>query len=273
MSYRRTIHLDSDQATSSTGDGAWTWLFPGSIRLGPQDSVIEVCMTLFSFYSTVYNVKDGVNGLLITVGGIDQDFAVDEGQYSIDSIAEALGAQSTDLFFGYNVARNKFVIQCAESFVLQGGSSSSIAATLGFVPGVSYTSAYDVTQQLPYVLTSPNLCDLGGTRFVEVRSSLKTMNVLNSKEGALILARVPITSQFGDHITWYSDGSIASVIRDHVLDGITIYLYDSAGNPVDFGGTTWSMSLQFTAEPTEYQSLDDVYRIQQNSLPSETTQT
>lgn len=266
MLFQRTLFLDSDDATTSDGNGTWEWCFPSPIILGPPNSIVSVALTLFTFYSCIYNVDDDSNQLDITIGTTTYNLVVDGGQYSVDSLASELGDQSDSLYFGFNTAKSRFIVRCASDFSLLG--SSTLAKLMGFVSGTTYTASYDSTETYPYSITSPLLCDLGGARFIEVETSMKSLNVKNgSGDGVLILARVPLAGTFGDLLTWTSDTMQSSIIRDHEIDKLTIKMRDSFGNGVDFSGTSWNMSLQFSATPQPYQSIADLYDSIANNPP------
>jgi hypothetical protein len=203
-------------------------------------------------------VDDESNQLDIRIGTTTYSLRVDAGQYSVDSLASELGQQSETIYFGFNPANSRFLLRCASDFSLL--ASSTLSKLMGFADGATYTAEYDASETYPYSITSPNLCDLGGPRFIEIETSLKSLNIRNaSGDGVLILARVPLAGTFGDLLTWTSDTSQSSIIRDHEVDKLTIKLRDSFGNGVDFGGTSWNMSLQFTATPQPYQSIADLY--------------
>lgn len=240
----RTIFLDSDKcSTYDPTTAAWTWLFPESVVLAPRGSHAKAGVVLFSYYNCISNIRAGVNDVLrLTIGSTSYVATVPAGQYSAESLIDALSGQigSAKILFDENTTT--YTIECSTSFTLL--STSTLLSPMGLAAGVAtLTSGV-------YSITSTSLVNLGGIQFLEIESSLQTDNVSNGDvETGLILCRVPCVSPYGSLVVYGGESTIFSTIKTHYLSFLTIRIRDDKGNPVNFNGIPWSMSLYFQAEP------------------------
>lgn len=257
----RTLFLDSNAATvSSSVDGEWTWMWPEGLVLGPRGSRVQVSLQLFSYYAVVPNIVKGRNNEL-SVNGL-YTIEVPEGQYDAFRLADYLGSQLVDVTVTFDETTMRYTFEGTASFTLEG----SLLTVMGWAAGdVLYQSDVD------NILTSDYLVNLGGSRYLEVSTSLKTDNVVNADRSGLVLARIPVGGTYGELIT-YSGMDCHSTCLDHVITTLSIVIRDDRGEPVDFAKTEWTMSLYFLslADPL-YVDLPEHYKDNNLGLLSNTS--
>jgi hypothetical protein len=263
-----TILLDSDKATSS-GGGVWAWLYPKGITLGPRGSHSKVGVTLFSAFNTVPNVTSTSNTLSLTVNdSATYEAVVAAGQYDSEGLITALAGQIGSVTISFDDATTKYTLTCPSPFTLS--AASTLLQTMGFVADTLYTASLE-SDTGQYTLTSPLLIDLGGARYLEISTSLQTDNVVNEdSETGLVLARVPLITAYGSSLCYGGESTIFSTIKDHLITYLVVKINDDRGEPVDFSGVPWSMSLYL--QPIEnawYQDLADTYQKRISSVQAQ----
>lgn len=238
----RTIFLDSHAATVSPAEGEWTWMWPEGLHLGPRGSRVQVSLQLFSYYAVVPNIIQGRNNQL-TVDDL-YTIEVPEGQYDAFRLAEYLNGQLLDINVSFDETTMRYTFEGNISYDLKG----SLLTVMGWGSGeMEYSSDVD------HKLISDYLVNLGGSRYLEISTSLKTDNVVNGDRSGLVLARIPTGGVYGELIT-YSGMDCHSTCLDHVISTLSITIHDDKGSPVDFGKTDWTMSLYFLS------LIDPLYR-------------
>lgn len=266
MSHTRTLFLDSPRLHTS-GVGEWTALFPGSIRLGPKGSHIRASLTLFSYINTIPNVKAGANQVSLTVGGDTFESTIAPGQYSAGDLITQLNTMGSGVTWEFNTNTLHFVLTSTSSFTLSG----SMLPTLGF----SQSSVAATLSAGTYTVESDLLCDLSGPQFIQISTSLKTQNIVNEDEASnRVLARIP-AGNFGELVTYGSEQTMFSTIKEHAIEELKISINDDQGDPVDFQGVPWHASLYLEAqidpsfkELTEhYQESDETTEMTKESIP------
>jgi hypothetical protein len=251
MSSSRTLFLDSHAADG--GDGEWTWRWPEGIDLGPRGARVELSLQLFSFYSTVPNIDARYNTL---VRDSTLTYTVPAGQYDAARLAQTLEGLLLDISVAFDDNAMTFTFTGDTAFTLQG----SLLTLLGWPSG---DEAYASTAG--GVLTSPGLINLGGTRYIEVSTSLPTDNIVNQDRSGLVLARLPVAGTYGELIS-YSGMDVSATCLERTLSALSITIRDDKGQPIPFTGTDWCMSLYFSATPDPfYKDIPEVYSLASSS--------
>ena len=232
---------------------------------------MRVAVTHFSCYSIVYNVTTSNNRLLFRFNdGTTTQFNVPAGQYDTTSLAAYIDAAVPQLTVTLSAAQTRFSFAAAQNFNLSGFPGSTMFALLGFVQTSSNYQASYVPASLSYVLTSPNLANLGVSRYYSVEASLSSSNVLNADISNSTIARIPITTNYGELNSYILQSPQFTEIQDHVLSALTIRIKDSDGAYVDFQGLSWTMCLFFDETPGEdYTSLLEEISLRQGQSTHE----
>jgi hypothetical protein len=192
-----------------------------------------VSLQLFSYYAVVPNIVEGRNNQLV----VDSLYTIEvpEGQYDAFRLAEYLSGQLIDITVSFDETTMRYTFEGTAAYDIKG----SLLAVMGWESGDTEYSS-DVDNKL----TSDYLVNLGGSRYLEISTSLKTDNVVNADRSGLVLARIPTGGVYGELIT-YSGMDCHSTCLDHVITTLTVVIRDDNGSPVDFGKTDWTMSLYF----------------------------
>lgn len=241
----RTIHLDSTGCTYLKS-GVYTWEYPKGVILGPPGSTVKCYLLHAQFYSTTFNIPTG-STLCATIDGTTTTATLSLGQYDVSSLITAVESAFPSLTVVFDTASGRFTITSSYAFTIR-VTNSTVLSQLG----LSTTS--DSTATLSsgtYTLVAPNLASLGGSRFLAIKTNLRSLNVENqdSESGGSLLARVPISQFFGELVAFNNPTGSYSTILDHMIHRLEIKMTDSDGALVDFGGTAWSISLFFEAIP------------------------
>lgn len=206
-------------------------------------------LQLFSFYATCPNIDARHNTIVRDAG---PGLTVTPGQYDAVRLAEVL-AGLLDVMVSFDDNTLGFTFQSDTSFTLQGS----------IMPLLGWPSSEEVYTSVDGALKSPGVCNLGGTRFIEVSTSLATDNIVNGDRSGLVLARLPISGSYGELIS-YSAMDVAATCLERTLSTLTILITDDAGQPISFTGTDWCLSLFFKASPDPlYMDLIEHYSLAQ----------
>lgn len=252
----RSLFLDSSSAEVKT-NGRYQWTYPRGLVLGPPGCTVKCFLLHCSFYNVLFNVPSG-STLSMTVDGTTSTATLAEGQYDISGFITVVEAAFPSVTLTYETSTGKFTLGCSTSFTVHTSDTtvlgqlglSTSADTLGVLSGGTYS------------VTAPYLASLGTPQYLQIASSLHSLNVSNSdmESGSLVLARVPVDTYWGELTVWQNVTASYSTILDSVIHRLEIRMTDSGGNLVDFGGTSWSLALFFEAIPDpNHLSLLDQY--------------
>jgi hypothetical protein len=244
------IHLDSAEA-SIQGNSRYYWLYPRSIQLGetPRD-VIQVALVHFSFFSVVPNITSRSNSLIVLLNGLTtRTVTVPPGQYTAESLALTLDPLIPEIQVQVNATLTRLEFTCATPFRLLG--SSTMLYALGFPKGADVVSSGS--------LVSSDLVRLGGSRYLSIESSLVLDTVTNNQQSSPVLARIPITADFGDLQQFEASTPLYARVKDYQLRVLMVRVLDEEGYDVDWQGTSWSMTLYVQSTPQPYRALEQYY--------------
>lgn len=272
----RCLYLDSSSC-SGVSNGIYTWQYPRGLVLGPPGCTVKCYLLHAHFYNVIYNVPGPAGSTLsVTLAGTTTTVNLSQGQYDVTSFISAVQAAFPLITLSYSTSTGKITLSSSSSFTVR-FSGSTVLSQLG----LSTTSdTVGVLSGSTYSVTAPYLASLGAPRYLQITSSLHSLNVQNYdiESGSLVLARVPIAAFWGESVSWQNVMGSYSTILDSVIHRLDIKMSDSSGAAVDFGGTVWSMGLFFEAIPDpDHLSLLDRYglessknvSIEQSDLPTD----
>ena len=250
----RTLFLDSSSATAAS-NGRYQWTYPQGLILGPPGCTVKCYILHAEFYNVIHNVPSG-STLKMTVDGTTTTASLAEGQYDTTSFASAVTAAFPLITVAYETSTGKFTLSSSYSFTVH-VTGSTVLSQLGLSTSDDTTA---VLSGATYSVTGPNIGSLGAPQYLQIASSLHSLNVANDdiESGSLVLARIPVNTYWGELTVYHNTMGSFSTILDSVIHKLEIRMTDSLGSLVDFQGTSWSLALFFEAipDPTHLSLLD-----------------
>jgi hypothetical protein len=180
--------------------------------------------------------------VVFTTTSETQTVTVPPGQYDVLTLAGVLDELIPRIVVTWSSESWTFLFEsrdATDAFTLR-ASGSTMFKVIGLDPATDYSG----TQ-----VAAPYLCDLGGSRYLSLETSLPTTNVEDEKITTSCLQRIPVAGEFGE-LNTYTPGLLSwSTLKDPVLSTIEIAWKDSDGNNVDWQGLQWTVTLLIDVTP------------------------
>ena len=246
------IHLDSKFADTRFGENACVFYLADPIILPSDKYEFLVSVPAASLPLSHWVVGPENSTLDLSVDGEPLLVHLPEGNRSVDQIIAVLNEELGNRYEArYEDATNRLILETERSNPsVTVGPATTCTKLLGLVPGQSGAGS----------LVGELGVNLSGTNSIFVRSNLATRNRDPvSRAVSNILAKVPVTRNFNE-IEFYSSRQQFTV-SDRSLSLIVIYLTGDSQEQLDFHGSEYSLTLEFSIRKKEAfeHSLD--YRI------------
>ena len=221
---------------------------------------------------TWYNIPSGSNTLTFKYQVKTENtpriftFNIPPGNYSATELASVCTwsgtlAGATSVFtlgciYQENTNTYQFLFGLNTQLSFFALTPSALALTMGFnstqtnsygVPvfptfaGTSGSSPFTDSNYKYFTLSASDQCaDLSSVRNIHINTNYK---VRQFSSGTNTLDVIPVTKGFGSILT-YTDGFSAQMY-DNVISDISVSFTDDNGNPINFNGVGWSLTLRF----------------------------
>ena len=221
---------------------------------------------------TWYNIPSGSNTLTFKYQVKTENtprtftFNIPPGNYSATELASVCTwsgtlAGATSVFtlgciYQENTNTYQFLFGLNTQLSFFALTPSALALTMGFnstqtnsygVPvfptfaGTSGSSPFTDSNYKYFTLSASDQCaDLSSVRNIHINTNYK---VRQFSSGTNTLDVIPVTQGFGSILT-YTDGFSAQMY-DNVISDISVSFTDDNGNPINFNGVGWSLTLRF----------------------------
>lgn len=242
MNSNSFIFIDSgDRVKGSTND------FTVSLKdhhIGlDKDVAIHNLIIPYSYYA----INSNNNDFLCGPTGSDT-ITLTDGNYTGSQLATELATQlnvvlSPTYTVVFDDKTGKFTYSTGDSSEFSLITDTKNNRYLGFTKSSTNASSSGS-------LTSANVVDLAGTKFVEIRSNLHLHSENTSNDNHDILTRVYPNSDAFSSI-FYDSSSFSNIYYDgHFLNKLDLSLFDDNGDALLLNGLEWSMTLKTTLRAT-----------------------
>jgi len=235
--YNKSIlHIDSRDRDK--GD---IWNF--SVKLGSHRTEIKYIELLqVEIPNIIPPIRNGYNNNFYfeDTGGNSRSFTIDEGSYTIQELLTNLKNQMNSYSNGtfsisYNANTYKIIISCNGNFKLfLSNQTNSIWDLLGYI------STTDLTGSTSYIANT--VFDLSGNNYIYLKSdlvngcigdSVMTTNKTVHRSFLSCLAKISITTSFGEIQHYQNPTKIIYKVDHKHLSSMSFQLEDNNGNPLE----------------------------------------
>lgn len=200
---------------------------------------LSVCSA--SIPISFYNINDHNNVLYykLTADTEITKIELTKGNYNVNTLLTLLRSVLTDFTITYNSITNKYTFSHPTSnfiFYYNTTHTSTCFHQIGFKFYDQYSSSR--------ILENDRCINLSPIRNFLVSCNYNTGNI--NKSNPLvnnILCSIPITANIGGVVNYVNDGFKSNLFTS-IMSTITITITDQDGQPIDFNGVNWTMTLQ-----------------------------
>ena len=247
----RLVHLDSRRATSVSDSGSTcTFNLPAGL-IDTTCNYNSVSVNSFYAQNVFFPVNTSNNRLSILEGNLFYTYIISPGNYSLpDLLSELQKIVNDDLeniVFGYNKNTGRVYIRYQLPFTVI-SSSSTCQVPLGLGTD-NVGSVLKTPSGAPsyFEANLPNIPDLSGTNYLCVFSpDLSLLNHSTTSGG--LLQEIHVTAAPFEIIHFEpSNAKKFRLYNTQDLAQITLQVRGENGEPLDFQGTAWTISLNFSS--------------------------
>jgi hypothetical protein len=132
-------------------------------------------------------------------------------------------------------------------------ATSTCFIVLGLDPNTNYVN---ITP--PHTITAPFLANFAGIKRIKIQSDILSTYSRDSNGVSNCLSVVPVaTASFGI-INYQNITNYKPLLREQVLDGFDIRLFDEYNNLIDFNGVDWNFTLKLDIT-RKYKEMDRTF--------------
>ena len=208
----------------------------------PTNSQLSIQVKQVVVPNTWYLINSS-NNTFVVDDGTDKTVTLTPGNYaSLTALATELKTQmDSATILAWTVSAdsqtNKLTFSTSQDFDIT-VSNASLADVLGFVSGTNYVSSSNS-------LTSANCCNILGTQYIDVVSSISThSNVSSGNHNNQMLARIPVKLVNPFDLVVHENVTGEAVNHGHKsMDNLRLTIRDQYGEILDLNGKPWSISF------------------------------
>ena len=245
---QKIVILDSKNAVKNNGtfNSDVVFNFTGILTDDPNIKETHIAIQNAQIPMSFYNVNVYNNILRITYNSLPYTITLTRGNYNSNTLiteitSQLAGQLITDITITISSVTGiiKLVRSGGLNFTIL--STGTINKTIGFEPGINYTSVGGI-------LNAPFPLNLLGLLKLKIASlELSTYNFDSSVLGNLnIIATIPIEAGTFGLIQYDNFANIQSLINNKALDGFDLQIYGDDNNLVNFNGIDWNIVLLFS---------------------------
>lgn len=245
----KQIYLDSKDATFKNDDNS-NCLFYFKENLSPPHNVDMIAsVQSFTCPMSFYIINATNNFLVWNTQSNSGSVTIPFGNYTITELVDFLKTQLTFLnSITYDKKTSKILFQKTTYSAGENSKTFIFANASTCFTLLGLNSSYNATSSgndLQHSLLSENVVDLSGINSIYIHSNLLTYS-LDSRSGGLsnILCRVPIDTDRNGLLHFNPQESYKTILRNKVIDYISIKLEDDEERSIDFNGLDWAITLQ-----------------------------
>ena len=228
----QSIFLHSNDAVVSISDAEKVFYLNEAI-VAPAGYRLIIGLTNMTMPNSMFNVTSNNNTIVIS--GVT--YIIDEGNYSAESLATAvgtaLGAVGSIAFDDTN-NNNKYIFTFASAETID--EETTLTRQLG------------LTGQLPTIAattySASGICDLGGTTNIYIRIRNLTMNNIDSRgQTNNIISSIVNNTNYGGYIFFVPPEVLYYQITEQNISHLDIELTDQEGKLLELNGANFNLTL------------------------------
>ena len=204
-----------------------------------------------------YLINSTNNTFYVTISGVTNQYIFPEGNYNISSFISQFNSLVSGITATYNVKTNIMTFSALSNNFIFSDGDNSIFPLIGFVKGISYSSA-------SFTLTAPFPYNFSGIPRINIKSSsfnIKNIDAYN-KGRTRTLATVPINANQNGVVQYVNFTNFKTVFKNMELTSVQLEIMDDFKNYIDFKNCDWTICLQFDVLSEivdDMDTLEDVY--------------
>lgn len=228
----QSIFLHSNDSVVSISDAEKIFYLNEAI-VAPAGYRLIIGLTNMTMPNSMFNVTSNNNTIVIS--GVT--YIIDEGNYSAESLATAvgtaLGAVGSIAFDDTN-NNNKYIFTFASAETID--EETTLTRQLG------------LTGQLPTIAattySASGICDLGGTTNIYIRIRNLTMNNIDSRgQTNNIISSIVNNTNYGGYIFFVPPEVLYYQITEQNISHLDIELTDQEGKLLELNGANFNLTL------------------------------
>lgn len=236
------IYLQSNEADVKETSSNCIWYLKEKLSV-PIGVRAIVSLVEFEMPYSFYNINNKNNILEVQTTTGTENIIIPPSNYDVEGITTFFNLKFADLIdelgtsiivtFSYN--SNKFTFTSdILPFTFTENTTISTEMGLGDLPLSSGSSLF---------LTTPNVCNFGGTPYIQINTNLTIRNIDNKGNAYGVLSRIPVRAEPTQYIFHQATENQYFMLDDSKIENINIRLTDYKGDEIELNGQYFSLTI------------------------------
>jgi hypothetical protein len=244
--------ISSDQQNNGSLKSDVFFIFQGLLK--EEDDILhtQISVDNAQFPVSYYTINEYNNILSYTYNGNPFTVIFDMGNYNANSFASEFASKVPHITITLNKINGKFTFSSNQNFSLFFATSTCFIV-LGLDPNTDY-----INTTHPHTIAAPFLANFAGIKRIKIQSDTLSTYSRDSNGIGNCLAVIPVSTASFGIINYQNITNYKPLLRERVLDGFDIRLFDEYNNLIDFNGVDWNVTLKIDIT-RKYKEMDRTF--------------
>jgi len=236
------MYLQSNEADVKKSNSNCIWYLNEKLYV-PIGTRCIVSLVDFEMPYSFYNINDKNNILEIETTTGTEQIIIEPSNYDVEDIANVLNLKLANLVielgtlivitFNFNSNKFTFTSDTLDFTITQ---NTTINLEMGLSDNLPISSSL-------LRLTTPNVCNFGGTPYIQINTSLTIRNIDNKGNAYGVLSRIPVRAEPTQYIFHQATENQYFMLDDSKIESITIRLTDFKNEELQLNGQFFSLTI------------------------------